>query len=211
MFATPDPPACSGFVDSETSRFHSENSTQTREPGSSLPRSVSSEDDQIPRRRSSVFFEAGLQGEDALVDAQVRRNNRPRIVRFRSNVEVVEPVLVDWSTEESVSVDKMPAFFPTLPRMLFFAIVIAIVLPSLGNSPLLKAGVGPIGAKAGPVAVPLERQRNTLPQKRQDAETVVCKRWSQQSALVNGTLYLYGGRTTTSADQSSDTWSMCDD
>jgi hypothetical protein len=43
--------------------------------------------------------------------------------------------------------------------------------------------------------------------KRADSPTDVCKRWSQQSAVVNGTLYLYGGRATTSSDQTSNTWS----
>src|SRR6202007_986502 len=36
--------------------------------------------------------------------------------------------------------------------------------------------------------------------------TDVCKRWSQQSALVNGTLYLYGGQSSTTSDQTSNTW-----
>jgi len=42
--------------------------------------------------------------------------------------------------------------------------------------------------------------------KRQDSPADVCKRWSQQSAVINGTLYLYGGRATTSSDQTSNTW-----
>jgi hypothetical protein len=42
--------------------------------------------------------------------------------------------------------------------------------------------------------------------KRANSPTDVCKRWSQQSAIVNGTLYLYGGRATTSSSQDSNTW-----
>jgi hypothetical protein len=45
-------------------------------------------------------------------------------------------------------------------------------------------------------------------QKRDNSPTNVCKRWSQQSAVVNGTLYLYGGRATLSSDQTSNEWSM---
>lgn len=44
-------------------------------------------------------------------------------------------------------------------------------------------------------------------QKRATSPTDICKRFSQQSALINGTLYLYGGRATTSASQDSNTWS----
>ena len=35
----------------------------------------------------------------------------------------------------------------------------------------------------------------------------VCKRWAGQSAVVNGTLYYFGGRATSSSDQTSNTWS----
>jgi hypothetical protein len=45
-------------------------------------------------------------------------------------------------------------------------------------------------------------------QKRDNSPTNVCKRWSQQSAIVNGTLYLYGGRATLSPGQTSNEWSM---
>ncbi|KAI9672157.1 MAG: hypothetical protein M1831_001970 [Alyxoria varia] len=40
--------------------------------------------------------------------------------------------------------------------------------------------------------------------KRQSAE--VCKRWAQQSAVINGTLYIYGGRASNEPDQESNTW-----
>jgi hypothetical protein len=53
---------------------------------------------------------------------------------------------------------------------------------------------------------------NTIPgrslQKRDNSPTNVCKRWSQQNAIVNGTLYLYGGRATLSPGQTSNEWSM---
>ena len=207
MFATASEPTCSGFADSETHRFPSEKSTQSPYSGPTETFTAVSADTHPPRRRSSAFFEAGLQGDDALVDAKVRRNSRPRVVRFRSKVEVVGPEAIDWSQYTGNSVDDMPAYFPTLPRLLFLALVIAIVLPSLNSSPLLQAGLGPRGAEAGPIAMPIERQHKTLPQRRQVSSTDVCKRWSQQSAVVNGTLYLYGGRSTTSDQQTSDTWS----
>ncbi len=212
MFATPtattSPPACSGFAQSETLRFHSERSTRNPHSGPTETFTAVSADNPTPRRRSSAFFEAGLQGDDALVDAKVRTHSRPRLVRFRSKVEVAEPEAVDVSLYTSASTREMPAYFPKLPRLMFLALIIAIVLPSLNSSPLIKAGFGPMGAKAGPVAVPVEKRHKTLPQRRQGSSTDVCKRWSQQSAVVNGTLYLYGGRSTTSDQQTSNTWSM---
>ena len=42
--------------------------------------------------------------------------------------------------------------------------------------------------------------------KRADSPTDVCFRWAQQSALVNGTLYLYGGQAMIEAGQNSNTW-----
>ena len=162
-----------------------------------------------PPRRSSVFFEEGLKGEDAIVDAQFRRTTRPSLrVRFRSKVdiheaaEIDEPLLVQQP-------DQLPPLFPTAPRIMFFVLLLAVLIPSLGNSPFLKAGITPIGAKAGPVKVPVGEPMRSLPtlEKRQDSDTDICKRWSGQSAVVNGTMYYYGGRKSTSADQTSDTWS----
>lgn len=43
--------------------------------------------------------------------------------------------------------------------------------------------------------------------KRENTKTAVCNRWAQQSAVVNGTLYLYGGHSITTAGQSQNTWS----
>jgi len=41
---------------------------------------------------------------------------------------------------------------------------------------------------------------------RANTNTNVCNRWSQQSTLVNGTIYLYGGRASTDASQASNEW-----
>lgn len=42
--------------------------------------------------------------------------------------------------------------------------------------------------------------------RRDDSPTDVCSRWSHQSAVVNGTLYIYGGRSTQQEGQNSNTW-----
>lgn len=42
--------------------------------------------------------------------------------------------------------------------------------------------------------------------RRDDSPTDVCSRWSQQSAIINGTLYVYGGRSIQQEGQTSNTW-----
>ncbi|KAI7478492.1 kelch repeat protein [Hortaea werneckii] len=70
------------------------------------------------------------------------------------------------------------------------ALALMPVQPVDGN-PVLKA----MGTKTSPDLA-----------KRSDSPTDVCFRWAQQSAIVNGTLYLYGGEATTQASQTSNTW-----
>ena len=99
-------------------------------------------------------------------------------------------------------------------RLMMLALVLLVAVPLLYDTPLLgNAGPSIIGVKAGLI-------RRHGPQKKDfvdgnlvnrqastDAnKTNVCNRWAQQSALVNGTIYLYGGRSSATADQTSDTW-----
>jgi hypothetical protein len=166
--------------------------------------------DSAPPRRDSVFLEVGLGGEDAIVDSKLRRESRPKLqVRFRSKVEVVESEAVDLSSAPPLQgrpQPQMSPYFPTLPRLLLIALVIVLVAPSLHSSPLLTAKATPL-RRSSPVEVVA---RETLPgkTKRDDTQTDVCTRFSGQSAVVNGTLYYYGGRKTTSAGQTSGEWSM---
>ncbi|RVX74739.1 hypothetical protein B0A52_01016 [Exophiala mesophila] len=170
-------------------------------------------DEQI--RRNSAFLEVGLGGNDAIVDAKLRRASRPKLqVRFRSKVDIVEPEDTDQFDPEptaSCAPEAMPAFFPTLPRLLFLVLAIVLIIPSLHTSPLLKVDANPVSSTfglndglrriSGGKEAPLPRI-----EERQDTSTTVCKRWAAQSALVNGTLYYYGGRSTSSSSQTSDTW-----
>jgi hypothetical protein len=160
--------------------------------------------DERPPRRSSAFLEIGLGGDDAIVDSKLRRDSssRPKLqVRFRSKVDVVEPEAIDWPITDNLPRPQMSPYFPTLPRLLFLAVAIILVVPSLHSSPLLTAEANSVGRK--------EAKREALPAigTRDETQTSVCKRWAGQSAVVNGTLYYYGGRATTSSDQTSNEWS----
>lgn len=97
-----------------------------------------------------------------------------------------------------------------LSRLSFLVVVLAIMIPVLHMSPLLNAGPAILGAEAGPISPNSLRHRDIDSTKllsRQTDAADVCLRWSQQSAVVNGTLYLFGGRTKTDSNQVSDTWS----
>ncbi|KAK5337279.1 hypothetical protein LTR98_006394 [Exophiala xenobiotica] len=182
--------------------------------------SCNDEDETQPLRRNSAFLEVGLGGDDAIVDAKLKEVPRPRLqVRFRSKVDVVEPDSADDCVDSDTfpanrsATGQMPFFFPTLPRLLLLAFVIVLIIPSLHTTPLLKADANPVGTRGpGPLEnVQSSRSKRELPapnnvMKREDSPTVVCKRWAGQSAVVNGTLYYYGGRSTTSADQTTNEW-----
>jgi hypothetical protein len=167
------------------------------------------------RRRSSAFFEVGLGGDDPIVDAKIRRNSRPRQqVRFRSKVEIHEADPAHYPEEK---VDYLatrpqpptPAFFPSLPRLMFLACIFLLGLQSWNEVGLSKAGIIPIGAKAGPVKAKTESGFASIqPKQEKRQDTTVCVRWSGQSAVVNGTLYYYGGRSSQSSGQTAGTWSQ---
>ena len=155
------------------------------------------------QRRSSVFTEVGLEGHDPFIDQKIRVDSRPKLgVRFRSNVSIVEPTVEPESILPPAP--QGSNFFLRMPisHMALFVALMAVVLPTFHGSSNV---VSPL-AEAG-VVRPRVDELVTLPEKRQNADTAVCKRWSGQSAVVNGTMYYYGGRSMTSADQTSGTWS----
>ncbi|KAK0722006.1 hypothetical protein B0T26DRAFT_739331 [Lasiosphaeria miniovina] len=97
-----------------------------------------------------------------------------------------------------------PTSFSTISRISTIALLIAVVIPGFSyyNG---DQKVSPNGADAGVI---YNRPRGFGPvlEPRGDSPTKVCKRWGQQSAHLNGTLYLYGGQVKTTEDQTIDTW-----
>lgn len=93
-------------------------------------------------------------------------------------------------------------------RLVILAFTLLVAISFLYDTPLFgNAGPGITGAKAGVI------KRSEIPngltkaiKPRQNTDTSVCTRWSQQSALINGTVYIYGGHATTQAGQKSNTW-----
>lgn len=182
-------------------------------------------------RRLSIFTEVGLIDEHTiskerspapiLITGQALRQVRPsRTVRFRSRNSVFGGKDgIDEAGDESdwESVDDEDDTTPTstssithtisnsrLYRAGLFAIVLALMLPIVQM-----ISIAPLGVYGGSIpraSITAAVERSTLVE-RADSQTDVCKRWSGQSTIVNGTLYMYGFRTTTDAQQKSDTWS----
>jgi hypothetical protein len=181
--------------------------------------------DMAPRRRPSAFIETGLSGEDPLIDAKLERSSsRPQLqVRLRSKVEIHEPELVEWGEHEP-SIGPRVVYQSNaaalrgsgfnarnVTRLFMLALLLATIISTFLDSPFVKSGVSPIGAKAGPIDPASNPAIRTLPEehiKRANSPTDVCTRWSQQTAVVNNTMYIYGGRATTQAGQNGNTWSM---
>lgn len=172
-------------------------------------------------RRSSAFTEVGLEGHDSILDSKIQ--GRPQLsVRFRSTDSVIESQTSESEVQTTLtSADigaHVPPTAPTFVRpesflsripfaqIALFTALVAIAYPTFygqsSNSHMM-----PVVADASPMA-PRARALETLPAKRQSTNTDVCKRWSGQSAVVNGTFYYYGGRATTSPDQTTNEWSM---
>ncbi|KZL65307.1 kelch domain-containing protein [Colletotrichum tofieldiae] len=85
-----------------------------------------------------------------------------------------------------------PPTVSSLQRLGMIALLIAVIIPAFSyNNGHQKIGSG---ADAGVI-----RPRDT-------SSTNVCLRWAQQAALLNGTLYMYGGQSKTEVSQTINTW-----
>ena len=183
------------------------------------------------RPRASVFKELDL---DTMLDTQTSHAHRTAINSLTSrptqrlrnqqdsfdsvqsdDVAPISPDGPESSAQSEISASENEwttswrAFSSS--RLMMLALVMLVAMPLLYETPVLgKAGPSIIGAKAGVIRSAGPRKKDFVDGKLMTRQAVtdtnVCNRWSQQSALVNGTIYLYGGRTTTTADQTSGTW-----
>jgi hypothetical protein len=167
--------------------------------------------------RVSVFRETGLLDNDCQLttvgdtDDPLTQNSRERDVSINDerNGGKHDDRRDSTTSQETVgvSVDSLAGNHRgRLRRLIARTIFITALAMYLANTHLgLKPRGGIVPAAAGS-AFSNTMSARTL-QKRDNSPTNVCKRWSQQSAIVNGTLYLYGGRATLSSDQKSNQWS----
>ncbi|KAF7538370.1 hypothetical protein G7054_g3003 [Neopestalotiopsis clavispora] len=94
-----------------------------------------------------------------------------------------------------------PPSTSSLHRLTTIALLIAVILPTIsythGRQKIDNSGVD-AGVIPHPPAIVLED--------RADSPVDVCLRWAQQSAILNGTVYIYGGEAKSTGDQETDTW-----
>ena len=192
----------------------------------------SSENAATPRHwsRVSVFKELDV---DTMLDAQASHAHRSAIdsltsrptQRLRNQPDSFDSLLSDdasplspedsrypgrteFNTSENEWIKSWRAFSSS--RLMMLASILLVVMPLLYDTRILgKAGPSIKGAKASVIRRSRLQKKDfvdgNLVTRQAITDTNVCNRWSQQSALVNGTIYLYGGHTTTTADQTSGT------
>lgn len=144
-------------------------------------------------------------------------SKRPQSVQFRSQeefylVESDDNADVDERDGKSYRTEKARSW-STAGSVLMYrlgasAFILAVAVPLLrGLLPFQHGSAVPIQpVSGGPIPPEIARRTDPDLSKRSDSPTDICFRWAQQSAVVNGTLYLYGGEATTSPSQTSNTW-----
>lgn len=158
------------------------------------------------KRRSSVFTETGLKGHDTILDEKIRLE-RPHLKSEPADEDFA--IVIEPTTPQDPAPRNVTQIFPwsnmSLFQFLGLVALVALAFPSFFGSSA-SSNMMPAMAEAGSVGRK-PRIVKEIAGKRQSTSTDVCKRWSGQSALVNGTLYYYGGRATTSASQTTNEWS----
>lgn len=165
-------------------------------------------------RRQSIFKEVDVDGlmdesnrfafaasSDNLEEDYFTLGNKKPSDQSRRRIHIVENM-------DPVPRSRSSSIFTRLSLLAFFMV---IMMPLLYDMPTLgRAGPSIIGAKAGVIGrtVVEDTPSRTGPAaaKRSVSSTDVCYRWSQQSALVNGTIYLFGGHASQKYNQTDDTW-----
>lgn len=167
-------------------------------------------DGELPglKRRSSIFTETGLEGHDTILDEKIRLG-RPQLPLKSEPASEEFHVVIEPTTPQDPALPTVTQTIPWSKMSLFqflgLAAFVALAFPSFFGSGT-NSNLMPAMAEAGPVGHRPEVVKE-IAGKRQTTNTDVCKRWSGQSALVNGTLYYYGGRATTSPSQTTNEWS----
>ncbi|OTA99675.1 hypothetical protein M426DRAFT_27282 [Hypoxylon sp. CI-4A] len=188
----------------------------------------------IRKGRRSMFKEVGLIEEEREDQQDMERDNmaeetreevheeREPSARLQSASEATSPVERRDSDKEDSSKGKSrwlsklaptrrpriksassapPPTIAGLHRLSMIALLIAIVLPTISyNNGRKKVEIS--GADAGVI----RPTPSAILKPRDDSPTDVCTRWAGQSAVINGTLYFYGGRSKANADQEYNTW-----
>ena len=107
----------------------------------------------------------------------------------------------ETSTTPCGSSNAPPDRIPSLSRFALIGLLLALVVPSFITRGAKDGGAG---VEAG-VLPPTYQNRATL-QKRESGPADVCMRWAGSSAVVNDTIYYYGGQARISSGDRSAPW-----
>ncbi|KAM0717821.1 hypothetical protein Q7P37_006153 [Cladosporium fusiforme] len=166
------------------------------------------------QRRASKFREIGLEYEFGAPAAPApipeQKATRRSVVRFDKKPETCAPSQQTSAASAHPTQVKTSLFSrgtPLMFRLGTVALVLALLFPFLRGTPLGLNVDTPIpGVEAGPIPRDVRSDEGIILARQDDSPTDVCFRWAQQSAMVNGTLYLYGGQASTRQGQDQDTW-----
>ncbi|KAL8964702.1 MAG: hypothetical protein Q9183_004271 [Haloplaca sp. 2 TL-2023] len=160
------------------------------------------------RRRTSKFTEVDVDGEDDISDQSplLSCKRQTPFTRPRSTSEWSSS---SYTTDDGTTTPGLLSF-SLHPRLYLLTLILLIAIPLLYETPLLgRSGVTFIGARAGIIRKWDSKSENVDSmqlRRRQTTDTDVCSRWAAQSAVVNGTMYIYGGHATTEQGQKQNTW-----
>lgn len=178
----------------------------------------------------SIFVEVGLDDENQQREEWSPVDTDEHLLRYKQSIETLpsqrpihfttekQPQLEQEDKRGPVHTERVTARWPSATSMVpalfialtkrhrlgLYSLTIVILLLILLVYPI--ARIGPLRSIIPSESIPAMRESLMLISR--DAPTDVCKRWSGQSTIVNGTLYMYGFRSTTSQKQTDNTWSI---
>lgn len=150
---------------------------------------------------------------DHVTSRQIRPSGRPHADSFNSiqseDSSYGDTMLQPGDRSDDGWIASWKSFSSS--RLMTLSMILLVAIPLLCDMPLLgTSGPSIIGAKAGVVKRSEAQKKSLVDGKlmvpRANTDTDVCNRWSHQSALINGTVYIYGGRATTKATQTQNQW-----
>lgn len=177
--------------DADTSTLSTSHSTTSRtsNSGSSASRPVQSvrfrseEDIHVVQR----VQDADLSGKPRPIPQQHTATTTPRIYNLQS--------------QSPLPVGNQSMMY----RLGAIVFLLVAVVPLLHSTSFFGHASMPLQPVSGR-AVPEHADGIILDRRQSDSPTAVCRRWAQMSAIVNGTLYLYGGQATETETQDSNRW-----
>ncbi|KAL8695921.1 MAG: hypothetical protein Q9224_003073, partial [Gallowayella concinna] len=162
----------------------------------------------LQRPRTSKFMEIDVDGENDDEGSASAYLQRPHSASRSSTTSSCSEF--NNLSDPGLALTESP-FFTRYPRLSLLTLLVLLVFPLMYEIPWVgTSGMGITGAKAGTIRKSDGTEDGLLTnqrQKRADTDLDVCSRWAAQSALVNGTIYVYGGHTTSEAGQQNGTWS----